>query len=252
MKLILCGYYGHMAEEVKKLAEAGYCDAEILFGVDPGAKDTDGVCARSFDGVSEAVCTDADCIVDFSHHSATSSLLSFAKAKHLPVILATTGQTEEEKSMIRAAAEEIPVFFAANYSLGIALLIELAKKTAAAFPDADIEIVEKHHNRKLDAPSGTALAIAEAIASVRRSAFLKLGRCGQSKRDKNEIGIHALRLGNVVGEHEVIVATAAETVTLRHEAHSRALFAQGALKAAAFLSGAAPGLYTMQSLINDR
>jgi 4-hydroxy-tetrahydrodipicolinate reductase len=136
-------------------------------------------------------------------------------------------------------------------SLGIALLVELAKTAAKAFPEADIEIVEKHHNRKLDAPSGTALLLARELQEVREDATLICGRSGQAKREKNEIGIHAVRMGNIVGEHEVIIGTDTQTVTLKHEAHSRALFAEGAIAAADFLIGKPAGLYDMKRMIEE-
>ena len=147
------------------------------------------------------------------------------------------------------ASEYIPLFFSANYSFGIALLIDLAKKTAAAMPDAEIEIIEKHHDRKLDAPSGTAVAIANAITEVRPSAYAVTGRSGMGKRTKEEIGIHAVRMGNIVGEHEVIIGTPNQTITLKHEAHDRALFAEGALTAAKFLYNKPAGFYNMNDLI---
>ena len=190
-----------------------------------------------------------DCIVDFSHHEATQKLLEYAISQNIPVVLSTTGHTEEEKKLIYAAAKKIPVFYSANMSLGIALLVELAKKTAEAMPDAEIEIIEKHHNRKIDAPSGTALMIADALHEVRPDSYANNGRSGQGKRQKNEIGIHAIRMGNIVGEHEVIVGTENQTITLRHEAHSRALFAEGALAAAAFIKDKPAGLYDMKSLV---
>ena len=164
-------------------------------------------------------------------------------------MLATTGQTEEEKAMITKAAESIPVFFAANFSMGVALLIDLAKKAAQTMPDAEIEIVEAHHDRKLDAPSGTALAIANAIKEVRPEATFNMGRSGYAKREPNEIGISAIRMGNIVGIHEVMIGTQNQTITLKHEAHSRALFAEGALQAAAFIADKPAGLYNMESLI---
>ena len=192
----------------------------------------------------------ADIIVDFSHHSVTPSLLSFAVEHKIPVVLATTGHTDEEKRAIEKAAETIPVFFAANFSLGVALLIDTAKQVAAAMPEAEIEIIEKHHNRKLDAPSGTALAIANALCEVRPEATVVTGRSGYGKRTKDEIGIHAIRMGNIVGEHEVIIGTPNQTITLKHEAHDRALFAEGALAAAEFLCKGHPaGLYSMTDLI---
>ena len=137
-------------------------------------------------------------------------------------------------------------------SIGVSLLVELAKKTALAMDGADIEIIEKHHNRKVDAPSGTALMIFDAIKSVKEKANAVMGRSGQSKRvDNNEIGIHSLRMGNVVGEHEVILSTANQTITLKHEAHNRALFAEGALTATNYIVKQSSGIFTMQDMLKD-
>ncbi|MBO4283067.1 MAG: 4-hydroxy-tetrahydrodipicolinate reductase [Clostridia bacterium] len=243
-RLILFGAAGRMGKEVEASA-AKADDLKIVARVDVSGADG---CLTSLDEVT----TDADAIVDFSHHAATATLTEYAVKKNIPLLIATTGQSDEELALIRGAAAKIPVFFAANYSLGIAALIRAAKAIVALYPDADIEIIEKHHNRKLDAPSGTALSIARAIASVREgeTAFL-YGRGGQIKRQKNEIGIHAVRLGNIVGEHEVLIGTDNETISLKHEAHSRALFADGALAAARFLVGRAPGLYSMTDLVGD-
>ena len=243
-RLILFGAAGRMGKEVENAA-AKADDLRIVARVDVSGADG---CLSTLDEVE----TDADVIVDFSHHAATATLTAYAVKKNLPLLIATTGQTDEELALIRGAAAKIPVFFAANYSLGIAALIRAAKAIAALYPDADIEIIEKHHNRKLDAPSGTALSIARVISSVREgeTAFL-YGRGGQVKRQKNEIGIHAVRLGNIVGEHEVLIGTDNETITLKHEAHSRALFADGALAAARFLVGRTPGLYSMTDLVGD-
>ncbi len=247
MRILINGLGGAMGRETARLALAGYRGAALAGGVSPHGCDDFGVpCATDF---SNAV-TDVECVVDFSHHSMTGELLAFVKEHHLPLVLATTGHTEEERAAVLAAATEVPLFFSANCSLGVALLIDLAKRTAAAMPDAEIEIIEKHHDRKLDAPSGTALAIAEAIREVRPEATVCTGRSGHGKRTPDEIGIHAIRLGNIVGEHEVMIGTASQTITLRHEAHSRALFAEGALAAAAFLQGKAPGLYGMENMIN--
>lgn len=255
MKILVSGLGGHMGAEVARLAEAGYRGTSLLGGIDPFAENTAVPCAKSFEEAETLFAADlADhpCVVDFSHHSATPALLAFAVKYSLPVVLATTGQTEEELAAIPGAAEKIPVFRSANMSVGIALLVELAKQTAAAFPDAEIEIVEKHHDRKLDAPSGTALLLADAIREVRPSATFHPGRAGYGKRTPDEIGIHAIRMGNIVGEHEVLVGTQNQTITLKHEAHSRALFAEGALAAAAFLEGKPAGLYDMNRMIHDR
>lgn len=246
MKILVSGLCGHMGSEVARLAAEGYRGAELAAGVDfCNAAAATVPCASDFDGAE----TNVDCIIDFSHHSCTKALLDFAVRNRLPLVVATTGQTDDERAAITAAAKEIPLFFAANFSMGVALLIELAKKTAAAMPEAEIEIIEKHHDRKLDAPSGTALAIAAAIQEVRPAATVNCGRSGQAKRTKEEIGIHAVRMGNIVGEHEVIIGTPNQTITLKHEAHSRALFAEGALAAAEFLCGRSAGLYDMKSMI---
>jgi 4-hydroxy-tetrahydrodipicolinate reductase len=164
-------------------------------------------------------------------------------------VVATTGHDERETELIKRASEHIPVFFSANMSLGVALLCELAKTAAKTMPDADIEIIEKHHNRKLDAPSGTALLLADAISTVRKGAYYVFGRGGQRKREKAEIGIHAIRMGNIVGEHEVIIGTDTQTITLKHEAHTRALFAEGAIAAADFLTSKPAGLYCMRDIV---
>ena len=246
MRILVSGLGGAMGREVARLALAGYRGARLAGGVSPHGCDDFGVpCWTNF---SEAA-TDADCVVDFSHHSATAELLAFVKRNRLPLVLATTGHTEAERAAVLSAATEIPLFFSANCSLGVALLVELAKKTAAAMPDAEIEIIEKHHDRKVDAPSGTALAIADAIREARPEATVVAGRSGHGRRTPNEIGIHAIRMGSIVGEHEVMIGTDSQTVTLKHEAHSRALFAEGALAAAAFLQGRGAGLYDMRSMI---
>ena len=164
-------------------------------------------------------------------------------------MLCTTGHTDEEIELIHKTSESIPLFYSGNMSLGIALLVELAKTTVAAFPEAEIEIIEKHHNRKVDAPSGTALMLANAICEVRPDAYANCGRNGQGKRNPAEIGIHSIRMGNIVGEHEVIIGTPSQTITLKHEAHNRALFAEGAIAAAGFLIDRVPGLYDMKSML---
>ena len=245
MRILLCGYGGHMGREVIACAERD-ADSEITAGVDPMIP-ASGVCVPSF----EECRAEADVIIDFSHHSLTGALLDYAEAKKLPVVLATTGQTEEEKARILEASRVIPVFLAANYSLGIATLTDLVKRAAALYADAEIEIVEQHHDRKLDAPSGTALALFNAVKEVRPEATANCGRSGQGKRTQDEIGIHAIRMGNIVGVHEVMIGTQNERITLKHEAFSRGVFAEGSLKAAKFLVGKNPGIYDMKDLINS-
>ena len=246
MKILICGVSGRMGREVASMALAGMRGAVPVAGYDIVPVDT-----REFPTYTDwsAVKEAPDCIIDFSHHAGTAAMLAYACEKKIPVVLATTGHDEAELAVIADAAKKIPLFHSANMSLGVALLAELAKMTAKTFPDADIEIIEKHHNRKLDAPSGTALLLAKAIQTVRARSKLVLGRSGQAKRTPDEIGIHAIRMGNIVGEHEVIVGTDTQTITLKHEAHSRALFAEGAIAAAAFLVGKPVGLYDMKSMI---
>ena len=248
MKVIISGLCGHMGQNVYALCKNGFRGMEAVAGVDLCANDFSGdiPCYCSFDEVNTA----CDIVVDFSHHSQTASLLKFGIEKNIPVVIATTGQTDEEYKAIEDASKKIPIFFASNFSVGIALLAELAVKTAKAFPDAEIEIIEKHHSRKLDAPSGTALSLAEAITEgARPDAHNLCGRSGYGKRDVKEIGIHSVRMGNIVGEHEIMIGTQNQTITLKHEAHSRALFAEGALAAADFMKNKGAGLYGMNSLL---
>lgn len=248
MNILINGICGHMGKEVVKCAaESGIC---VVGGIDS----FDGTCenprALSFEQAETLFdLQTVDCVVDFSHRAVTEALLDFCVKHHLPVVVATTGHTDDERRAIEKAAEKIPLFYAANMSLGVALLIELAKKAASVMPDADIEIIEKHHNRKVDAPSGTAMAIYRALKSVREEACAVFGRGGMKKREKNDIGIHAVRMGNIVGEHEVILCTLTQSISLKHEAYDRALFAQGALTAAAFLANKESGLYSMDDIV---
>ena len=249
MNILLNGISGYMGREVVKLCDSGYRGAKLSLGVDPNGSDA---AVPTYNSLDDVYSTDGvDCIIDFSHHSVTPGLLEFAIARKLPLVLCTTGHTEDEISLIHKAAESIPLFYSGNMSLGIALLIELAKTTAAAFPEAEIEIIEKHHDRKVDAPSGTALMLAKAVCEVRPEAYPNCGRSGQGKRTPEEIGIHSVRMGNIVGEHEVIIGTQSQTISLKHEAHNRALFAEGAIAAAGFLIGQMPGMYDMKSMLSS-
>lgn len=248
MKILLSGFGGFMGKEVVKLAQNNYLNASITMGVDAFFNEPSEIpCVKTFLEAS----TDVDLIVDFSHHTVVKELLEFAVKNNIPAVIATTGHTEEEKELIYSASKSIPVFYAANYSIGVSLLVNLAKITAKTMTGADIEIVEIHHNRKIDAPSGTALMLYEGIKEVLPNSFAVMGRSGSSKRVANEIGIHSLRMGNVVGEHQVIVSTANQTITLKHEAHNRSLFAEGALTAGDFLIKQTAGLYNMKDLLKD-
>ena len=257
MKLLISGLCGHMGTEVYKLALAGCrgADPAGIVGVDMNACGAEGCPTAHSYAEAEAQgapFTTVDCIVDFSHHSATPALLDYAVANNIPVVLATTGHTEEEKAAITKAAETIPVFFAANFSLGVALLIDTARQVAAAMPEAEIEIIEKHHNQKIDAPSGTALMLGEAVAEglpyAPTSVFDR--HAVREKRDPHEIGFSSVRGGTIVGEHEIIFAGHDEIMEIKHTALSREIFAQGAVEAAKFISGVeAPGLYDMADML---
>ena len=238
MRAVLCGANGAMGKLID-----GILGQEIVGRV---SIDGENNVPKTF---AELGKVKADVVIDFSHHTAVSDVLAYAKEIGAAAVIGTTGHTAEEKAMIVAAAEEIPVFFSGNMSLGIAVLCRLAKQAAAAFPEADIEIVEVHHTRKVDAPSGTALMLFNAIKEVRPEAVPNCGRAGEGKRTKEEIGISALRLGNVVGIHEIHIHTANQSLTLKHESGSRAMLADGAVDAARFMVGKPAGFYNMESML---
>ncbi|MBQ6475833.1 MAG: 4-hydroxy-tetrahydrodipicolinate reductase [Clostridia bacterium] len=242
MRVIVNGALGHMGRIVADLVKEQQ-DMEIAALVDPRSESED-VLASLWDVKGKA-----DIVIDFSHHSSVVPMLDWCEKTGTCAVIATTGHDEKERGRIKAASLKIPVFFAANMSVGIALLADMARRAAAVFPNADIEIVESHHNRKLDAPSGTALFLAQAVRTVRPDAVLHSGRTGMAKREPNEIGIHSLRLGNIPGMHEVIINTGTQSLTLKHEVYDRALFAEGAIVAARYLYGKAPGMYDMQTML---
>lgn len=252
MNILVHGFCGFMGKEVVKCANENYENAVLLGGIDPFAsEDTADVCVKTFEEAEEKFnLNEVDCVIDFSNHTLTENLLEFCKKHSLAVVVATTGHTPEEIELIKEASKETAVFFAANMSLGVALLINLAKQAAKTMKDADIEIIEKHHNRKLDAPSGTAMAIYRELKEVRENANAVMGRSGMQKREANDIGIHAVRMGNIVGEHEVILCTPTQSITLKHEAFDRSLFAQGAVVAGAFIKDKKCGLFDMNDIVN--
>ena len=240
MRAVLCGANGAMG----KLIDGILGDAVV------GRVSIDGEngVPKTFAELGNA---NADMVIDFSHHTAVADVLDYAKANGCAAVIGTTGHTAEEKELIYAAAKEIPVFYSGNMSLGIAVLCRLARQAAAYFPDADIEIVEIHHNRKVDAPSGTAHMLFNAIRQARPDAVEVCGRAGEGKRKKNEVGVASLRLGTVVGVHEVHIHTGSQCLTLRHEAVTRAMLADGAVDAARFMEGKTAGLYDMESLLGN-
>lgn len=241
MRAVLCGANGAMGKLI-----SGLLGGEIVGRV---SLDGENGAARTFAGLGEQ---DADVVIDFSHHTAACDVAAYAVKIGAAAVIGTTGHTVEEKAAISRAAETVPVFYSGNMSLGIAVLCRLAKQAAACFPDADIEIVETHHNRKVDAPSGTAHMLFEAVHSVRPNAVEHCGRTGEGKRTRDEVGISSLRMGGVVGIHEVHICTGNQVLTLRHEALSREMLAEGAVDAARFILGKAPGLYGMEDLLGGK
>lgn len=247
-KIILSGINGHMGQVIVNLAQ-GMEDITIVCGFDINAEEKNGIpvfaSPKEFTG-------EADVIVDFSHPSAFDNLLDYAKDRHIPIVVCTTGLTQEQRDKLSAARETLPVFFSANMSVGVNLLMDLVKKAASVLsPDFDIEIVEKHHNQKIDAPSGTALAIADTIAEATPfDAEYTFDRHSvRKKRAKEEIGIHAVRGGTIVGEHTVIFAGCDEIIEVKHTAMSKEIFAAGALRAARFMVGKENGMYSMKDVI---
>ena len=238
MKAVICGANGAMGKLI-----CGILGDEVIGKV---SIDGENNVPKTF---AELGKVKADVVIDFSHHSAVADVLNYAKSVGAAAVVGTTGHTPEEKALITAAAGEIPVFYAGNVSLGIAVLCRLVKQAAAFFPDADIEIVEVHHTRKVDAPSGTAHMLFNAIKEVRPNAWENCGRAGEGKRTRDEIGVHALRMGNVVGIHEVHINTGNQTLTLKHESGSRAMLADGAVAAARFMEGKGKGLYNMEDIL---
>ena len=241
MRAIICGANGAMGKLID-----GILGEEVIGRV---SIDGENGVPKTFDELGEM---NGDVLIDFSHHTAVADVLNYARKIRCAVVIGTTGHTAEEKTLIYEAAKELPVFYSGNMSLGIAVLCKLARQAAACFPDADIEIVEVHHNRKVDAPSGTALMLYHAVQEVRPDAVEACGRAGEGKRKKNEIGVASLRMGNVVGIHEVHICTPSQTLTLRHEAGTRAMLAEGAVDAARFMEGKAEGLYTMEELLEEK
>ena len=247
LNIMLCGCGGRMGAAV--IAAAKEAGDRIVAGVDinPAADSPFPIFASpdEFQGR-------ADVIVDFSHHSALQGLLAYATKNGTPIVVCTTGHTEEELAAMKEASKAVPVFFSRNMSLGINLLIALCRRAAATLGNAfDIEIIEKHHNQKLDAPSGTALMIADAISEEKEHPYVYDRHAERRARAKGEIGLHAVRGGTIVGEHEVMFCGKDEVITLSHSAASREVFATGALRAAHFMTGKPAGLYNMDHVVES-
>lgn len=249
-RIIMHGCNGKMGQTITAMCKEDP-EIEIVAGVDlyDGIKNDYPV----FPNIS--VCdVKADVVIDFSSAKALDDLLIYCEEKQVPVVLCTTGLTEEQLTKVRAVSEHVAVLKSANMSLGINMLTELLKKVAQILAPAgfDIEIVEKHHNQKLDAPSGTALALADSMneALDEKYHYNYDRSVERRKRDRYEIGISAVRGGNIVGEHEVIFAGQDEVIEFKHTAYSKAVFAKGAVQAAKFLAGRPAGFYDMRDVIN--
>lgn len=250
VKIILSGCSGKMGHVITKCVENKE-NCEIVAGVDIDKCDAPYPIFASFSEID----VDADVIIDFSHPSVLASLLEYCKKNKMPAVIATTGLSDEQKKEIEDTSKEVPMFFSANMSIGVNLISELAAKAARVLEGSfDIEIVEAHHNQKIDAPSGTALMLADSIsdALTNKPTYEFDRHSKRAKRDPNEIGIHSIRGGTIVGEHEVIFAGLDEIITISHSARSKDLFAVGAVNAAVFLKGKPAGMYSMKQLVDEK
>ena len=249
VNIALVGCNGKMGKAVTSAVQSRN-DCEIVFGADPF-----GTPAYDYPVFESLAVSDkkADVIIDFSNPASLDDILAYALEKKIPCVLCTTGYSPEQVEKIKKASESVAVFYSGNMSLGINLLIELSKEAAKILgaADFDIEIVEKHHNQKLDAPSGTALALADSMneALNEKYAYVYDRSRERKKREKYEIGISAVRGGNIVGEHEVIFAGQDEVIEFKHTAYSKAVFGKGAVEAAKFLAGKPAGRYDMADVI---
>lgn len=249
INILLCGSNGKMGNAVRRVAESNDL-INIVAGYDINTTASGFPVYDDLNKISEKV----DCIIDFSHPSLTDGILDWAKAKKIPAVICTTGLSKDQTSKIEFYSKDTPIFFSANMSIGVNLIIDLVCKASKVLEsNFDIEIIEKHHNQKLDAPSGTALAIADAISDTvsYNPRYMFDRHSVRQKRDKSEIGIHAVRGGNIVGEHSVIFAGNDETIEIKHSATSKEVFAVGAVRAAIFMQGKPAGLYAMSDLVKE-
>ncbi|MDR2532006.1 MAG: 4-hydroxy-tetrahydrodipicolinate reductase [Oscillospiraceae bacterium] len=250
INIALSGACGKMGRVIAELVE-NYPNCRIAAGIDPaGGKYAGFEVFRNISDVEEK----PDVLIDFSHPSALSDILSYCKMRGVPAVIATTGYTQDETAKIKSASSLIPVFFTFNMSLGINLLADLARRAVRVLGGQfDTEIIEKHHNHKKDSPSGTAIMLADALNEERCNALRYVyGRSGTHRpRIKDELGIHSVRGGTIVGEHEIIFAGHDEIISLSHSALSREVFANGAINAALFLAQCEKGLYDMSDLLKN-
>ena len=248
IKAIICGASGKMGGFVANACKEDG-EIQVVAGID---KVNIGQDFPIFDSFSKVNC-EADVIIDFSNPALLDDILNYAVSKNIPVVLATTGYSQAQIEQINNASKSIPVFFTFNMSLGVNLICSLAKKAASILGNGfDVEIIEKHHNLKIDAPSGTAIMLANAVNSCfdNQKVYEYDRHSKRQKRSNNEIGIHSIRGGTIVGEHDVIFAGHDETITISHSAASKEVFAVGSVKAAKFIFGKKAGIYDMNSIMN--
>ncbi len=246
INIILCGCQGHMGKTVTELANE-LSDTKIVAGVDiKNDLSADYPVYSDIFDVNEK----ADVIIDFSHPSLLQNILNFAKSNGMPAVIATTGNSEQDIARIESTAKTIPVFFSYNMSMGISLITELAVKAKKVLGNAfDIEIIEKHHNKKIDAPSGTAIMLANALNADGNYSYVYDRHLKKQARSENEIGISSVRAGSIVGEHSVIFAGIDEVIEIKHTAYSKKIFASGALNAARWVINQPIGLYSMKDIV---
>lgn len=248
VNVLISGISGRMGQKVLEACQKTD-DLQVVCGVDVFKKDLSVPVYADFSEVIEKV----DVVIDFSNKANLNNVLAFLDKTGANAVLCTTGFDGDDLSKIDEISKKVAIFRSANMSLGVNVLIELVKKASASLKGFDIEIIEKHHNQKLDAPSGTAIMLADGVKETLPEKFYTYGREGMcGKRNPDEIGIHAIRGGNIVGEHDVIFAGNSETVTLSHQATDRAVFAEGAVKAASYIATKKCGLYNMSDLLNGR
>lgn len=250
INIALFGCNGKMGQVIANIVNSDP-DAKIVFGYDINteAKNSFPV-YNNIENIKEK----ADVVIDFSHPAMLESIITYCKTNSVPAVIATTGMSDIQLNDIDELAKSVAVFRSANMSLGINLLVNLVKKAASLLEGKfDIEIIEKHHNQKIDAPSGTALMIADAISDTlsEKPEYVYDRHSVRKKRSKTEIGLHAIRGGTIVGEHDVIFAGNDEIVEIKHTAMSKEIFAEGAVKAAKFVAGKAAGMYNMAQLIEE-
>lgn len=245
-KILLCGCQGFMGKTITQIVSESE-DATIVAGVD--IKNDLTTSYPIFSDIND-VTEKADVIIDFSHPSLLSKILEYSKQNSIPAVLATTGYSEDDIKTINEYSKYVPLFFTYNMSLGINLITELAVKAKEILGNGfDIEIIEKHHNKKIDAPSGTAIMLANALNSDNEFEYVYDRQSVKKARSKNEIGICSIRGGTIVGEHSVIFAGNDEVVEIKHSAYSKKVFAVGAVNAAKWLKHQNKGLYSMKNII---